>query len=130
MKVPREGNIGHPQTVCSLDLSQHKSISHATFSLDVTLLGVKNFIMANMTGRFLPGDVESFVLRAPNGTQLVQLKVQRTEGSQIYVSRHPMDPIHGHYYLQVISTLAKCTYSWHLSLPIRIQPSAQPCLSL
>ena len=57
--------------------------------------------MTNITGRLLTGSVDTITLRAPNGTVLVRLPVERTPNSQVYVSQHPMDPVLGHYYLQV-----------------------------
>lgn len=57
--------------------------------------------MANITGRLMTGSVDAITLRAPNGTALVRLPVERTPGSQVYVSQHAMDPVPGHYYLQV-----------------------------
>ncbi|CAH8874719.1 unnamed protein product [Trichobilharzia szidati] len=65
------------------------------------IAGVQNYIMVNMTGRFLPGQVDHFDMRAPNGASVVRLPVQQTAKTQIYVSQQAMDPITGHYYLEV-----------------------------
>ncbi|TNN06223.1 Hemicentin-1, partial [Schistosoma japonicum] len=65
------------------------------------IAGVQNYIMVNMTGRFLPGQVEHFDMRSPNGASIVRLPVQQTEKLQIYVSQQAMEPITGHYYLEV-----------------------------
>uniref|UniRef100_A0A5K3F1W2 Hemicentin-1 n=1 Tax=Mesocestoides corti TaxID=53468 RepID=A0A5K3F1W2_MESCO len=63
--------------------------------------GIKNYVMVNMTGRLLSGSVDAVTLRAPNGTALVRVPVERTPGSEVYVSQHAMDSVPGHYYLQV-----------------------------
>ncbi|VDP65418.1 unnamed protein product [Echinostoma caproni] len=63
--------------------------------------GVKNYIMVNMTGRFQPGRIDHFDMRSPNGTSLSRLPVKHTPNTQIYVSQHPVDPLHDHAYLQV-----------------------------
>ncbi|EUB62928.1 Hemicentin-1 [Echinococcus granulosus] len=65
------------------------------------IAGIKNYLMTNITGRLMTGSVDAITLRAPNGTALVRLPVERTPGSQVYVSQHAMDPVPGHYYLQV-----------------------------
>ncbi|KAL5107767.1 Hemicentin-1 [Taenia crassiceps] len=65
------------------------------------IAGIKNYVMTNVTGRLMTGSVDAITLRAPNGTALVRLPVERTPGSQVYVSQHAMDPVPGHYYLQV-----------------------------
>lgn len=76
--------------------------------------------MANITSRLLTGSVDSIVLRAPNGTSLVRLPVERTPNSHVYVSQHAMNPVVGAYYLQVRyicpyeisvqgSTIIRCT---------------------
>ncbi|VDN96274.1 unnamed protein product [Rodentolepis nana] len=63
--------------------------------------GIKNYVMANITGRLLTGSVDGVTLRSPNGSALVRLPMERTPNSQVYVSQLPMDPLPGHYYLQV-----------------------------
>ncbi|VUZ55036.1 unnamed protein product [Hymenolepis diminuta] len=63
--------------------------------------GIKNYVMTNITGRLLTGSVDGVTLRSPNGSALVRLPVERTPNSQVYVSQLPMDPVLGHYYLQV-----------------------------
>ncbi|CAL8103250.1 unnamed protein product [Calicophoron daubneyi] len=65
------------------------------------IAGVKNYLMVNMTGRFHPGRIENFDMRAPNGTSVTRLPVKQTANTQIYVSQHPMDALTGHYYLEV-----------------------------
>lgn len=57
--------------------------------------------MVNMTGRFLPGQIDHFDMRGSNGSSIVRLPVQQTETFQIYVSQQAMEPITGHYYLEV-----------------------------
>ncbi|KAL3318663.1 hypothetical protein Ciccas_002675 [Cichlidogyrus casuarinus] len=68
------------------------------------IAGVKNYIMANMTGRFAPGKIEHFVVRSPNGTVIVRLPATMTESTQIYSSVIPLEATDGHYYLQVSGT--------------------------
>ncbi|TPP64512.1 Hemicentin 1 [Fasciola gigantica] len=63
--------------------------------------GVKNYIMVNMTGRFQPGRIDYFDMRSPNGTSLARIPAKQTPNTQIYVSQHPVDPLHDHAYLQV-----------------------------
>ncbi|KAH9592566.1 hypothetical protein MS3_00004447 [Schistosoma haematobium] len=65
------------------------------------IAGVQNYIMVNMTGRFLPGQIDHFDMRGSNGSSIVRLPVQQTETFQIYVSQQAMEPITGHYYLEV-----------------------------
>ncbi|CAH8587825.1 unnamed protein product [Schistosoma turkestanicum] len=65
------------------------------------IAGVQNYIMVNMTGRFLPGQIDHFDMRSPNGVSIVRLPVQQTEKLQIYVSQQAMEPITGHYYLEI-----------------------------
>ncbi|KAA3674959.1 uncharacterized protein DEA37_0011374, partial [Paragonimus westermani] len=61
----------------------------------------KNYVMANLTGRFHPGRIDHFDMRSPNGTSLARLSVKQTGNTQIYVSQHPTEPLQGHSYLQV-----------------------------
>ncbi|VDO62502.1 unnamed protein product [Schistosoma margrebowiei] len=65
------------------------------------IAGVQNYIMVNMTGRFLPGQIDHFDMRGSNGSSIVRLPVQQTETFQIYVSQQAMEPITGHNYLEV-----------------------------
>lgn len=54
-----------------------------------------------MTGRFLPGTVETFEMRFPNGTSVIRLPVKQSDKYPIYISQQPMEAILGHYYLEV-----------------------------
>ncbi|CAH8587829.1 unnamed protein product [Schistosoma turkestanicum] len=49
----------------------------------------------------IAGQIDHFDMRSPNGVSIVRLPVQQTEKLQIYVSQQAMEPITGHYYLEV-----------------------------
>lgn len=80
--------------------------------------------MANITSRLLTGSVDSIVLRAPNGTSLVRLPVERTPNSHVYVSQHAMNPVVGAYYLQVryIYILMKFLYKAQQLFDVHYDP--------